>query len=435
MSDIYEILSSEFKDRSDLLIIEVGAHIGSDTERLSRYAGKMICFEPDPRNVPLLRQKIASLSKDIVVVDAAVGAECAPGELILSSGTPPYQDNDIARTTQHTASSSLKRPKEHLVKFPWVKFDSSAKVNIVSMDKFMSSDGLEEKPIDILWMDVQGAELDVLSGAQEALRRTKLLYTEFSSDEMYEGQGTIDQIWAALPGEWGLVDIIGDNVLLQNKAFGTHLSHDSYAQKHWDDRYSEDEKNIQYASEMAKYLSEDIIRLAGASSICREFSSARSIIEFGCGLGFMAKKMKVRYPAKRILATDVSGKAIELAKHKQGEDEVLSFRAHDVRIPIQEKFDVAVACFLLQLFRRPFEVVDRMLEAAPSCVITVPYEQPVTDGYSDEGGQGHVYTFKTNTFSDRYEVRDIVINGTHGWKHSSKGEPPLQATYLLGKKP
>ena len=42
--------------------------------------------------------------------------------------------------------------------------------------------------VDIIWMDLQGAELLALKGLGEKLKTVKYVYTEVSHKEMYSGQ-------------------------------------------------------------------------------------------------------------------------------------------------------------------------------------------------------------------------------------------------------
>jgi FkbM family methyltransferase len=51
-----------------------------------------------------------------------------------------------------------------------------------------------EEPIDLLKIDVQGAESLVLAGATETLRRTRLLWMELSLQPLYEGAETIESM-------------------------------------------------------------------------------------------------------------------------------------------------------------------------------------------------------------------------------------------------
>lgn len=53
-------------------------------------------------------------------------------------------------------------------------------------------------PIDMLWVDVQGAELDVFKGAEETLKDVKLILTEVGITSYYEGQSLKPEIDAYL---------------------------------------------------------------------------------------------------------------------------------------------------------------------------------------------------------------------------------------------
>jgi hypothetical protein len=57
-------------------------------------------------------------------------------------------------------------------------------------------ESLQGAHIDSMWVDVQGAEDLVFAGAQETLRCTKYLYTEYCNQELYEGQLNLAQLLA-----------------------------------------------------------------------------------------------------------------------------------------------------------------------------------------------------------------------------------------------
>lgn len=46
---------------------------------------------------------------------------------------------------------------------------------------------------------MQGAEGDLIAGGSETLARTRYFYTEYSNDEMYEGQPSLAQLVDMLP--------------------------------------------------------------------------------------------------------------------------------------------------------------------------------------------------------------------------------------------
>jgi FkbM family methyltransferase len=78
-------------------------------------------------------------------------------------------------------SSSLLPPKEHLKEHLWCKFKES-KCDMVTLDSF------HFKPFDFIHIDVQGAELQVFKGAEEALKSVRAIWCEVSNVELYQGQ-------------------------------------------------------------------------------------------------------------------------------------------------------------------------------------------------------------------------------------------------------
>lgn len=219
-NDIYEFVEAELGCREYSNIVEIGAHVGRDTARLQEYRGKdglMFVFEPDPRNVPVLKEKIAGFGNGISLIEKAVGIQRGGSTFFLSSGKPPYEDDTFNEVKNHTASSSLKAPAGHLSRFPWVTFNDMAYVEVTTLDTHFEN-GPEK--IDLIWADIQGAELDMILGGQKALAKTRFLYMEFNDNEMYVGQKGLDTLLVNLPGSWGGVKIFGDEILLQNRTFG-----------------------------------------------------------------------------------------------------------------------------------------------------------------------------------------------------------------------
>ncbi len=74
----------------------------------------------------------------------------------------------------------------HLRRAPWCTFDSGSAVLMRSLDSWASEAGVDR--VDFIWADVQGAEGDVISRGQHTLARTRYFDTEYSNEELYEGQ-------------------------------------------------------------------------------------------------------------------------------------------------------------------------------------------------------------------------------------------------------
>jgi hypothetical protein len=73
-----------------------------------------------------------------------------------------------------------------------------------------------------MWVDVQGAEDLVFSGAKETLKNTRYVYTEYSNIELYIGQLTRDQILKLFGSDWKILHDFGGDVLLHNTDFNSN---------------------------------------------------------------------------------------------------------------------------------------------------------------------------------------------------------------------
>ncbi len=133
-------------------MFDVGAHIGF----ISLFAallvgkeGKVIAFEPDPRNCQVLRANSARNSlPQLQIVEAAVWSSSGPLEFGRASKASSNMEGRI------TAISS--------------NSDDRIQVSGVSIDDFVFRNGGTAP--GILKIDVEGAELDVLKGAAEVVK-------------------------------------------------------------------------------------------------------------------------------------------------------------------------------------------------------------------------------------------------------------------------
>lgn len=65
-------------------------------------------------------------------------------------------------------------------------------VPVMTLDKFVKDNSIDH--IDILKIDTQGTEYEVIEGATETLKKTKLIFTEIIVIPTYEGQKEFDEI-------------------------------------------------------------------------------------------------------------------------------------------------------------------------------------------------------------------------------------------------
>ena len=209
-SDILDRFSAAILGVRHPVVFEIGACNGDD----SAYMLDVLLatgppftywvFEPDMRigrYAEELYNRYRSRGADIRFSDTAFGAEVAEVDFYLSGGEG------------FVGSSSIRKPKHHLSAFPGCTFQLG-KARCMTLDFFCGTCGVDH--IDFVWMDVQGAEVDVLKGATQMLPRIRHIYTEYCDGELYEGEIGRDAILAMLPG-FQLVKDYGGDILLRNK--------------------------------------------------------------------------------------------------------------------------------------------------------------------------------------------------------------------------
>jgi FkbM family methyltransferase len=189
-------------------ILEIGCNDGSDTLAFLRVMpqAKIYCFEPDPRAIGRFKKNLRSHLDKVRLFEIAVGDRTGQIDFHSSSGgdSPDGWDQ----------SGSIRRPKNHLIEHPWVRFEKTITVSTCRLDDWCAENGV--KQVDFIWMDVQGAEGDVISGAPKILQETRFLYTEYSNNETYERQLSLKGLLAQLPSFDVVARYPGD-VLLRNR--------------------------------------------------------------------------------------------------------------------------------------------------------------------------------------------------------------------------
>jgi FkbM family methyltransferase len=190
--DIKEIIAKE-----DPVILEIGAHRGTDTGRfLAEFKEiRLYCFEPDPRNIEAFKKNIND--KRCRLIEAAVSDRDGETTLHMSSGYNPgrwwrlYPLLEKTRLTNWLSrkkaewdlSSSIKESVSHAPRTPWLHFPNAVTVRTVALDNWVKGEGLTH--IDFIWSDVQGAERDMVEGARDTLKKVDYLLMEYGETNTY----------------------------------------------------------------------------------------------------------------------------------------------------------------------------------------------------------------------------------------------------------
>jgi FkbM family methyltransferase len=163
-----------FDERSNLIIFDVGAFVGDITKiyREIFHCATVYCFEPFADSF----QKLESLSTDKLVHPYQMAFSDHVGKTKL------YVNADL------TCNSFFSRPLCGPRYYPEnAENIGEVEVDTTTIDHFCNRANIER--IDILKLDIEGAELRALSGACDILSRhaVNLIYTEVMFVPHYEG--------------------------------------------------------------------------------------------------------------------------------------------------------------------------------------------------------------------------------------------------------
>lgn len=155
-------------------IVIVGGCFGLEVRTfLDRYPRAEIhVFEPSQRHYPRLQAAYAQEPR-VRCHRFAVSDRC---------GSATFHEGSLQGTGSLMPLCDKSDPDA------WVPFEAQEKfeVQLTTLDAF---EPLRDAPIDLLWCDVQGAELQVLRGGAQALARCQALFLEVANTKMtYQGQ-------------------------------------------------------------------------------------------------------------------------------------------------------------------------------------------------------------------------------------------------------
>jgi FkbM family methyltransferase len=200
--------------KEDPIILEIGCNDGAHTQWFLELfsEARICCFEPDPRARERFRNRMGGIEGKVRLFDVAISDNDGETEFYLSDGLP---DERLAKDypAGWDQSGSIRKPKKHLEVFDWCRFDKTIRVQTRKLDTWCREEGIER--VDFIWADVQGAEADLIRGGRVTLEKTRYLYTEYSNDELYEGQLDLKGLLALIP-DFRVVCRYNGDVLLTN---------------------------------------------------------------------------------------------------------------------------------------------------------------------------------------------------------------------------
>lgn len=103
--------------------------------------------------------------------------------------------------TNNMQSSSILELHTHLYEHPSVQEIDRRKVSTISLNTLYDRHNISYDRYDFINLDIQGAELFALQGANKILPYIKSIYTEVNEKELYKGCGLIAELDAYLASQ------------------------------------------------------------------------------------------------------------------------------------------------------------------------------------------------------------------------------------------
>ena len=162
--------------RDALVAIEFAEHFPN---------AKIYAFECNPPAISICRRNVAN-HPNIVLVENAVSDVCGPVGFYAidpEKTVTAWPDGNIGASSLFIANPAY--PVE-------TYYQNRITVEAITLKQWAQGVGINT--IDILWMDLQGAELKALMGMGDLLDTVSFIYTEVEYKEMYIGQPLFDTI-------------------------------------------------------------------------------------------------------------------------------------------------------------------------------------------------------------------------------------------------
>jgi FkbM family methyltransferase len=160
-------------------IIHVGAHEGTELAWYQACGFQKILFiEANPEVFEKLRKNVADAA-GVTAVNRAVVDKAGPIQL---------------NVTSFDQSSSVLALGTHLDHYPTIEAVQTVTVDGVTLDSLLDELGFSAAEFNFLAMDIQGAELMALRGADCVLRHIQAIITEVNFEDIYQGCCQIDDL-------------------------------------------------------------------------------------------------------------------------------------------------------------------------------------------------------------------------------------------------
>ncbi|NBP03239.1 MAG: FkbM family methyltransferase [Proteobacteria bacterium] len=207
-------------------IFEVGAHRGNDIDNIiyTWPEANIYAFEADPFNYSIVKNKFENNNK-VKVYNLAVTEKTQKLQFnrYYPVDTIPDEKTFEGQNCQNSGQGSIFKPGKGMKEiFKVNNVYETIEVDSVSLFDFCNTNSIQS--IDALFMDVQGAEYNVLLGCKDLINSVRATVFEWSKNYiMYEGETSFDDIARFLNKnglseagrEYQFFDISGDSLFMR----------------------------------------------------------------------------------------------------------------------------------------------------------------------------------------------------------------------------
>ncbi len=160
-------LNRLFNGRQNLVVFDVGANEGNYAKIIRDYSkeAKIYCFEPGIRTF----SKLSANTKGL-------------GINLINKGCGSRKEKAVFYDYENTNGSSHATLYKGVIEDLHKGKSSKTLVEIIKLDDFIKSEKIQR--VNLLKIDVEGAELEALKGAEESIKRNKIDLIQFEFNSM-----------------------------------------------------------------------------------------------------------------------------------------------------------------------------------------------------------------------------------------------------------
>lgn len=212
------VIPQKFKNDTDVKVIfDIGScHALESVEFAKKFTkANIFTFEANPISYQVCLNNTNGYDS-INVINEAVNdfdGNCKFYPMDKDKTITTWKDGNQGASSLYKSNGAY----DHIEKYVQYEIE----VPCTRLDTFCEKNNIEN--IDIIWMDLQGAELKALHSLGKLLRTVKIIHTELEMNPMYEGQSLFEDVYNFLISNgfemcWGNTNVqFGSNFIFINR--------------------------------------------------------------------------------------------------------------------------------------------------------------------------------------------------------------------------